>query len=355
MGNFTGKLNPNKIFAAMFNMIISQQIGADNIKGTYGELVNSARVDGSMYGDQKLYYATDCLKSTPWGNDAEAENLLKLHRPEAPKCQAITMDVFRQISLTVDNYLTKQAWSTEGAFSEFNSVMLQWLSDTKRVYDATTYNTFIGTLNPTVATINKIEVSEKAYPTLGQGIANVIADLMVDLRDVSRDFNDYGYLRSYADSDIKIVWNSKYVNEVKKIDLPALFHKEGLIEKFETNILPARYFGTVNDATKAAADANTRSLVEQDVAGKHLFAGDKIPTGTALVSSGVVSVPSYQVDPNVIAKVMHKESVPYMSGFEVGTSFFNPKSLTENRYLTFGHNTLEYLKDKPYITIERKD
>jgi hypothetical protein len=49
---------------------------------------------------------------------------------------------------------------------------------------------------------------------------------------------------------------------------------------------------------------------------------------------------------------MHKDSVPYMSGFEVGTSFFNPRSLTETNYLTFGHNTLEYLKDKPFITVE---
>ena len=58
-----------------------------------------------------------------------------------------------------------------------------------------------------------------------------------------------------------------------------------------------------------------------------------------------------QEDANIIAKVMHRRSVPYMSGFEVGTSFFNAKSLTENHYLTFGHNTLEYLKDKPYITL----
>lgn len=33
------------------------------------------------------------------------------------------------------------------------------------------------------------------------------------------------------------------------------------------------------------------------------------------------------------------------------TSFFNAKSLTENHYLTFGHNTLEYLKNYPMITV----
>ena len=33
------------------------------------------------------------------------------------------------------------------------------------------------------------------------------------------------------------------------------------------------------------------------------------------------------------------------------TSFFNAKSLTENHYLTFGHNSLEYLKNYPMITV----
>ena len=54
---------------------------------------------------------------------------------------------------------------------------------------------------------------------------------------------------------------------------------------------------------------------------------------------------------NIICKVLVKLP-PYMSAFEVGTSFFNPKSLTENHYLTFGHNTLEYLKNYPFITVK---
>ena len=81
MGTFTGKLNPNKIFAALFNMIISQQVFSDNIKGTFSKLVDSARTDGTLYGDTKIYYATDVLKSYEWGADAEAANLLKLYRP----------------------------------------------------------------------------------------------------------------------------------------------------------------------------------------------------------------------------------------------------------------------------------
>lgn len=88
-------------FASLYNMIISQHVFADNIADTQSELVNMAKVDGSMYGDTKLYYSTDILGSSEWGNDAEAMNLLALHRPPAPDVQAITIDQFRQIALTV--------------------------------------------------------------------------------------------------------------------------------------------------------------------------------------------------------------------------------------------------------------
>ena len=150
MANFTGKLNSNEIFAALYNMIISQEVFTDNISGTDSELVDRARVDGGLYGDTKLYYATDVLKSAPWGNDAEAQNLLALHRPDAPECQAITLDKFRQISLTVDNYLSKRAWGTESAFSNFNNVMLGWIRETKRIYDASTYNAYLGTAESSI-------------------------------------------------------------------------------------------------------------------------------------------------------------------------------------------------------------
>ena len=95
MTNFNGQLTPNKIFGSIFNMIISQEVFADNIKGTFSKLVDMARTDGTLYGDTKLYYATDCLESVDWLNDAEAANLLELNRPDAPNVQAIKMDLAR--------------------------------------------------------------------------------------------------------------------------------------------------------------------------------------------------------------------------------------------------------------------
>ena len=195
MPNFNGQLNSNEIFAALCNMIISQQVFADNIYDTKASLVDMSRVDGSLYGDTKVYYATDVLHSEPWGNDAEAANLLALHRPAAPECQAIELNVFRQISLTVDDYLSKRAWSTEGAFSSFNSIMLGWIRDTKRVYDCTLFNSYVGTAESTVGaqkvsiTLPKVEGDPEAQARMQAGaIATEMADLLVNLEDVTRDY-----------------------------------------------------------------------------------------------------------------------------------------------------------------------
>ena len=369
MAAFTGQLRSNEIFSALYNMIISQEVFADNL-GEHQTLVDKARVDGSLYGDTKLYYSTDVLKSAPWGADAEAANLLALHRPEAPKCQAIHLDVFRQICLTVDNYLSKRAWANEGTFSAFNGVMLGWMRETKRVYDGTLYNVFIGTTVSPKATQNR-EVPVKGLTDAKEEamvIAQELADLLVEMGDYSRDFNDNGFLRSYAKEGIKVVWNSKFVDKIRKIDLPTIFHKDGLIDKFEEEIMPARYFGrvlTADDAKASGIIANNvvvagkgvRSRIEKDITisetAYHVFPGDLIPAGAKVggASAQFAYTDAYVEDADIICKVLVKLP-PYMSAFEVGTSFFNPKSLTENHYLTFGHNTIEYLENYPFITVK---
>ena len=371
MPNFSGTLRSNEIFGALFNMIISQQVFADNIKDNDNlRLVDRARVDGSMYGDTKLYYATDALKSKAWGNDAEATDLLKLHRPKAPECQAIFIDTFRQISVTIDNYLSKRAWSTEGAFAEFNSVILGWLRETKKVYDLTTYNAYLGTAEGQAKRASETIIVNADNNSLGENVAKAIADLLDDMEDVSRDFNDYGFLRSYSSEDIKIIWNNKYVNAIKKIDLPSIFHNDNLVAKLTDDKLNHRFFGVVNTTSGTTASTNTtiRSLYEMDyeVANAsvddraelnpddnkyyvHVFGGDLLPKSTAYAKDV-----TYTVDDSIICKVLVKLP-PFMSAFEVGTSFFNPKSLTENHYLTWGHNTLEYLYNYPLITIRGEE
>lgn len=368
-------LNQNKIFAALYNQIISIDTFADNIKGTNSQLVDKARVDGGLYGDTKVYLSTDVLKSAPWGNDAEATNLLALHRPPAPKTQTITLDQFRQICLTVDDYLSKQAFATEGAFSQFNSAIQGWIRDTKRVYDASTYNVFIGTTSASIgkqtqsiglSTATAGLTGEEKNRVEAQTIAQFLADLFVEMTDFNRDYNDNEFLRSVSEDEIKVIWNSKYLNKITKLDLPTIFHNDSLVAKLGEYKLPSRYFGRAvteddmgaNKIIKANGEYDStkgtlRAAREFDYNNVHYFAGDALATSGTYVAvvNGLEATDVYIEDDSIVCKIVTKLP-PYMSAFEVGTSFFNPKSLTENHYLTFGHNTLNYLKNYPFITIK---
>lgn len=389
----TYSLNVNEVYASLFNMIIAEQVFSQNINGKKNrKLVDSAKAEVGLYGDSKNYWSTDVLKSRKFLGDAEAPNLLATDRGPAPKGQRIIIDVFRQIGpLTTDQYLSKRAWLSEDAFSQFISVMKGWLSVTKQVYDETTYNAFIGT-NISGADTNTVNIDlttalsgltglEKARMQ-ALVIASEMADLFDDLGDVSRKFNVYKFLRSYSEDEIKVVWNKKYINRITKIDLPTVYNQNGVMEKFDEYSLPSRYFGIVLTSTNIStfsastpttgkpinsgtgaytpgtnnANGTVRTLeeVELTVSGTtyHIFAGDEIPSGATVKAGGDFELGSvYIEDSKVICKVMTKLP-PYMSAFEVGTSFFNPRSLTENSYLTFGHNTIEQILDSAYVTVK---
>ena len=392
MPNFTGSLNTNAIFAAIYNMIISQLVFADNL-GEHQTLVDKARVDGGLYGDTKLYYATDALKSRAWLNDSEASNLLNINRPKSPACQAIVLNVFRQIDVTVDEYLTKQAWKDEGAFSSFISVTLGWLRDTKMIHDGTTYNTFIGTDETSIGKQTKtVDITtargnasseEEANRLEARAIGESLATLLVDMQDYTRSYNDYQYIRSIARERVQIIWNAAYVNRIRKVDLPTIFHNENLVDKLDEDIMQSRYFGVlitssnistysastpttnkpINSSTGAYtpgsnnANGTLRSMIETDVTVSateyHLFPGDELPAGATVGSSKDFGYGEVYFQDNSIICKAYVVLPPFMSAFEVGTSFFNPRSLTTNHYLTWGHNTLEHLKNYPAITMRK--
>lgn len=377
---FLGQLNQNEVIGSIYNMIISQYVFGDNLAGVNSQLVDMFRVDGSQYGDQKLYYAVDALETDEWLNDA-SNNLLETHRPQAPEVQAIELDVFRQIALTVDNYMSKRAFTDENTFSSFNSVLLGMIKNTKRAYDATTFNSYIGTteaeLNGQAQTIRGGEAGEN----FGLLVAEKLANLLVELTDISTDYNDLYFNRSYNEKDLVVIWNSEVFNEVKYVDLPVIFHKEGLLGNFEQKVLPAKYFGTINTAQGTTSDLNVsiRAFVEKrytlpgigtgeshratakayDPRAKmdkngtwyvHCFPGQLLPKSTSYAANE-----TYTTTDDVAFKILHKRSVPFMSGFEVGTEFVNTRALNENHYLTFAHNTIEYLHNYPFITCKIVD
>ena len=363
--NYNGVLRINEIFRGIRNMIIWQRVYGDNIASGYKSLVDRARVEGSMYGDTMLYYATDALETKPYLVDTVNQlNLLAVARPKDPACQALTMDVFRYIEVTTDDYFTKRAWSNNSTFSEFNAVTIGWMRETKKIYDEKIYNTYVGTVETsegkqsqavdfTDITAPETTIDQEAKNRLVvEKVAEKIADIEVGLKDVTRDWNDYGYYRSFDISSMNVVWNSKWVNFLRKVGAPTIFNNSGLLNIKEENILPAHYFGTIN-ADQKVADEATRSLVEQTIGDVHYWPGEAIAVGaTVPAGKSYQETPDVLEDGSVICKIIHKDSIPYMSAFQSEKEFINVKNLSTNHYLHFGHNTLQYLYNYPLITVK---
>lgn len=381
------KLNQNKITAALFNMIISQQVFDGGVAST--ELADRFRVDGTLYGDTKIYHSFDIGSPEDWLDDAEAPDLLKLNRNKSGKTQTITMGIYKIISITTDQYLSKQAFMAEGTFAEYTGFLKGSLRKIKRVYDRSLINNKLGTLTPSTTRCDisietpKGATTEETNRLKAQTIAKEIVILKADLEDNNRDFNKLDYLRSYPASEFIAVWNVKQHADITKLDLPTIFHKDfGADGQFTEYDLPSKWFG--NQATAKYTITTTRTpnkrmsksgwydvttadvteLKKPTANAVFLWAGDEIPykgkvytdyvrgVSVTVASTGIDASLHYEVDETIAFVLVHKSALPFMSGFETATEFFNQRSLTNNNYLIFGHNNLEFLEEYPRIRVK---
>lgn len=351
-------LPANSVYSTLFNVIINQMTFADNIAKVDSKLVELCKQSVGMYGDRKIYISTDVLPVHDFDNSQEsARKLLDYDKPKDPIIQTIIVDVFKQIRLTTEQYLAKQAWLNSGAFSEFQSVILGWIADSKKIYDTTLINTFIGTHTADLKQVKSVDLAfdpkttadtEAVNRLTAQRITVAIEDLLDEMEEPNRDYNENGQLRSVSRDDLVVVYNSKYANQITKIDLPTIFHMDAAKPKDISFKLNAKYFGTELDAggTVAAGD-KIRALKSQFFGDKFYYAGDLLDVDTEYAAGE-----AYREDDNIIAKIIHKNSVPYLSGFEVSYDFFNPRVLKENHYLTFAHSTLTNLKNYPFVVLK---
>lgn len=382
-------LKQNAITPVLFNMIISQRVFDSGVAST--ELADSFRVDGTLYGDTKIYHSFDIGSPEEWLDDTEAPDLLKLNRNKSGKTQIITMGVYKMIYITTDQYLSKQAFMGNSTFAEYTSFLTGSLRKIKRVYDRALINNKIGTATPVTpkcditVTTPEGATLEETHRLEAQTLAAELVVLRAELEDNSRDYNQYGYLRSYSPDDFVAVWNVKQHAKLTKVDIPTIFHKD-INEKggFREYDMPEKWFGvqaTANYTLKTSASAvedNKRVAVSAwyNVSGAtatiqnkpdnnsvFLWAGDLLPyTGQQIRDHArgiTVTVASttwladnyYTVDGTIAFMLVHKGALPFMSGFETQTQFWNARSLTSTNFLIFGHNNLEFLAEYPLIRV----
>lgn len=408
-GEFKGSLSSNEFIRALYNAYGLVFTYANNIARKEDTLAERFKADGGDYRDQVVYTDIDVLYSRAW--DKSDTNVLAPEYKGTYTQQYIKIDSFRQIGLLVDQFLTKRAWMDAGKYDEFRSVVLKQLDETKRVYEDTLINTFVGIHDqayvstristPVITvTLPTNEDPEKQNRLRAMETFKTIGGLFNDMNDYSRLYNFNGFLKRFNPEDLMIVFNNKYADEFRYVDTPTVFHKEDLMAK--GYILNHRYFGTFTPSATTTADGKTQRAVENmiiTVSGSpsdgaytyaapdpskvnkalNVFPGDLLPKGTPLVGSSTdpttvagielyfqglgtpwetitatvhTQARSYTEDPYVICKIMHKDSVKYLTSLTVQTEFNNGKNHTRNMYLTWGYSYPVALDGYPFISVK---
>ena len=386
MAAFTGSLNTNEMYNSIYNMLRLAYIYANNLGGLDDSLANKYRTDGGQYSDQSIYTDMDIIYSRVW--DPDDTNVLAPEAVVKPVQQTIVTDKFRQIGLYTDEYLSKRAWMDAAKYDEFRSVVQKQVSDTKKVFEQKLVDTFVGGVQnggaQDVTLALPTDTDAEAQNRLqAQAIATKTGDLFVELGDSTDKYNKNGFTKSFKPEDFDIIWNSKYYNKMLFTDLTTIFHNDNLLKK--GHIMPTRYFNTFALGEKKNADGTTvisrrEYFIPVNGSGayaaagpnvKHVFPGDLLPNGTPIQSTGAdtfanitttingksrtvkvcTSAFAAVLQPKVICKLVHKDAIKYMSSFETGTEFWNPKNLSTNRYLTWAYAEPETLDGYPIITL----
>lgn len=398
---FFGDLNTNEFYNSIYNQLRLAQISADNLETLDDTLANRYRVDGGMYHDKTIFTDMDVLYSRVW--DPNDTNVLAPEATVKPVQDEIVVDQFRQIGLYTDEYLSKRAWMDASTYDMFRSVVQKQVSETKKVFEQKLIDSYVGTVAPPfypgqknvqAVTLPTVEGDQEATNRLqAQEIAKTIGDVFTALRDPSRDFNYHRFLKSFKEEDFDIVWNAEYYNKILYTDLPTIFHKDNLLKNGK--VLPAYYFGGAPASGTTTADGTTiRSLKEYIIpvdssnnyvaevtaATKltHVFPGDLLPKNMPISStrkgdqftsytnaswrgegytqtvSCCTKACAYAVKDDVICKIIHKDAIKYLSSFETGTEFWNPKNLTSNRYLTWAYADPTFMFSYPIVRLQKK-
>lgn len=375
------RLNANTVYSSLFNFV--RLVGVLGAKLKIDDSnAQRYKLDGyGRYEDQLEWISCDVLTSKVF--DPTDTNVLATEQKITPAYKIITVDQVRQIGLTLPtDFLASQAFQNANYFDEIVSLAQSMIQKTRKLYDQRLVDTYIGT---TVSTVGKQSQTVTLTGSSAQddtlAIAEKVSNILFDMADTTRDYNDRQYMSAFGKEDVEILWNSKYFSKMMKVGLPVTYNKDGVLENGRT--LHARYFGTpittsnystYSASTPAAgkpidsddgtyvpgsnnANGTLRALAEMDITVSavttHVFPGDELPAGAVVYSSGAVAIPCYIEDAKVICKIISKDAIKYVSSIETETSFVNGKNHSQNFWLTFMYANPDRLPEETFTTLKQ--
>ena len=396
---FSNTLNVNEWDSALYNAY--KIMGCkDNLEDLDMGLVSAITEEGGKFQDKNQYSFINVVSTREW--DPTDTNVLAFEERPEVKQQEIVVKNKRQVAITKSFFLDKRAWGSPDAYAQYIGLVDSQVSKAKKVYDQKFVNVGVGTLESNVGaqqqTVKLYAVGEtdtaKDIEAKNRMNAQLIAEKVTHiknlLRDPNSDFNDLGFLDSFGDAKMTVLWNEEFLNSIHMLDLPTTYNDKYF--DFNGRQMLAKYLASGTSAAGTADGTTHRAFNEYKIPvktnGEYVAAasavkyvvvrpGDLLPKGTPIVaketpeSTAVFatsykiwnktvnlnvtvyeSVHAYQPNAKIICKILSFDALKFISSFQSDGTFMNYKSNTENIYSTFLFSDVEYLGGYPLVTLK---
>lgn len=396
---FSNTLNVNEWDSALYNAY--KIMGCkDNLEDLDMGLVSAITEEGGKFQDKNQYSFINVVSTREW--DPTDTNVLAFEERPEVKQQEIVVKNKRQVAITKSFFLDKRAWGSPDAYAQYIGLVDSQVSKAKKVYDQKFVNVGVGTLESNVGaqqqTVKLYAVGEtdtaKDIEAKNRMNAQLIAEKVTHiknlLRDPNSDFNDLGFLDSFGDAKMTVLWNEEFLNSIHMLDLPTTYNDKYF--DFNGRQMLAKYLASGTSAASTADGTTHRAYNEYKIPvkanGEYIAAasadkyvvvrpGDLLPKGTPIVARDTAestatfatsyriwnktvnvnvtvyeSVHAYQPNAKIICKILSLDALKFISSFQSDGTFMNYKSNTENIYSTFLFSDVEYLGGYPLVTLK---
>lgn len=358
-------LAANAVYSTMSNMCLNLRVDPHDL-GDFGKYYSMFRKDVEPYAQYFRIINTDATTTYAFTGDT---NILSTTYPPCTE-DKVELDKFRQIEVSYEHFRSKAMGGSANIFSDFVSSVTQWVEDTFKLFMGATVNVFLGVTckldttsgkpaaNKAVQTVtipalsgNPMEKEASVRVAAGV-IADKVQQILDEMKDARRDYNDLGYVRT-TPSPV-IIWNDKVVRKLLKKGLQGNTLYQTPDFNFE-NTMPERFFGVGSGSTSSGTGKNYRSLVEQTISNKHYMPGDLLAdslTGLTAADNYQASVEGADLASDDIVCVICDSEYPIiLHGETADTSFENPKAHINTAWKTWSYG-LGQDKGKAFVRVK---
>lgn len=305
----------NKFLGTITNLIAYEQVADSLQAGDVGRFVEAFQDINVDNGDGKVVRFTDIYNV----EDLSATStLLKSNPPKAGE-QYIPVTEFKDIPLTINQYLLRGAFVQEDQLAYFIAHLMAVMETTKTVFMAKQLIAEIEAYTPT----NKEQ-------TIEVDLLTPTAEATAQEIDAIDRLNAKRIYKALINKVDDVAWDNTKYNDTGYTEI---------INKQEMNLVIK-----ISENTDMVVDAlatllNSSRITDEEKWGKTL----KVPSNKFSTKSN-----------KVIGWLLHRRKVQFGYFYQVATSFFDASTLNQNNWLHFAYY-LDTLKPLPMFKIVNKN